>query len=117
MSLLFLFLEPDRPHGTLLAGYFSKVFVNFSQISDNTTLMNIMIGYFICAWLVDLLIGLKLPYSQWSLQHHPFLWIIYLKSGSEDDLLNLSLYAAFVFLAKLEEFNQILKLPVQSWIL
>ncbi|KAH8931595.1 hypothetical protein BDL97_19G030700 [Sphagnum fallax] len=25
MSLLFLFLEPDRPHGTLLAGYFSKV--------------------------------------------------------------------------------------------
>jgi hypothetical protein len=63
MSLLFLFLEPDRPHGTLLAGYFSKVFVNFSQISDNTTLMNIMIGYFICAWLVVLLIGLKLPYS------------------------------------------------------
>jgi hypothetical protein len=46
-----------------LAGYFSKVFVNFSQRSDNTTLMNIMIGYFICALLVDLLIGLKLPYS------------------------------------------------------
>jgi hypothetical protein len=52
---------------------------------------------------------------QWSLQHHPFLWIIYLKSGSEDNLLNISLYAAFVFLAKLEEVNQILKLPVQSW--
>ncbi|MCO5565050.1 hypothetical protein L7F22_018721 [Adiantum nelumboides] len=27
MELLFSFLEPDRPHGTLLAGYFSKVVI------------------------------------------------------------------------------------------
>ncbi|KAL2652053.1 hypothetical protein R1flu_020181 [Riccia fluitans] len=27
MNLLFSFLEPDRPHGTLLAGYFSKVVI------------------------------------------------------------------------------------------
>eukprot|EP00250_Pteridium_aquilinum_P014961 c22305_g3_i1 orf=689-3370(+) len=27
MGLLFSFLEPDRPHGTLLAGYFSKVVI------------------------------------------------------------------------------------------
>jgi hypothetical protein len=26
MNFLFSFLEPNRPHGTLLAGYFSKVF-------------------------------------------------------------------------------------------
>lgn len=27
MNYLFSFLEPDRPHGTLLAGYFSKVVI------------------------------------------------------------------------------------------
>ncbi len=66
--------------------------------------------------MVDLLIGLKLPYSH-AVVFTASSIFVHLKSGSEDDLLNLSLYAAFVFLAKLEEFNQILKLPVQSWIL
>lgn len=27
MNLLFSFLEPEHPHSTLLAGYFSKVFI------------------------------------------------------------------------------------------
>ncbi|XP_077252908.1 uncharacterized protein LOC143892288 isoform X2 [Tasmannia lanceolata] len=31
MNLLFFFLEPNRPHGTLLAGYFSKVVVCLMQ--------------------------------------------------------------------------------------
>lgn len=35
MDLLFSFLEPNRPHSALLAGYFSKVCDNFSyELAD-----------------------------------------------------------------------------------
>ncbi|XP_040991874.1 serine/threonine-protein phosphatase 6 regulatory subunit 2-like isoform X2 [Juglans microcarpa x Juglans regia] len=39
MNLLFSFLEPNRPHGTLLAGYFSKVVVCL-MIRKTVPLMN-----------------------------------------------------------------------------
>ncbi|KAL0305428.1 UNVERIFIED_CONTAM: Serine/threonine-protein phosphatase 6 regulatory subunit [Sesamum radiatum] len=43
MDLLFSFLDPERPHGTLLAGYFSKVVVCL-LLRKTTPLMNYIRG-------------------------------------------------------------------------
>ncbi|EYU43237.1 hypothetical protein ABFS82_08G126700 [Erythranthe guttata] len=55
MDLLFSFLDPERPHSTLLAGYFSKVFVCL-LLRKTTPLMNyIQAHQDIITKLVDLI--------------------------------------------------------------
>uniref|UniRef100_A0A0D6QWY1 Uncharacterized protein n=1 Tax=Araucaria cunninghamii TaxID=56994 RepID=A0A0D6QWY1_ARACU len=55
MSLLFSFLEPDRPHRTLLAGYFSKVVVSLLLRKKIATMRYIQAHQEILGKLINLI--------------------------------------------------------------
>ncbi|KAH7292030.1 hypothetical protein KP509_29G048200 [Ceratopteris richardii] len=55
MGLLFSFLEPDRPHGTLLAGYFSKVVVCLLRQKMDSVKKYLQVHHGIFKKLVDLI--------------------------------------------------------------
>lgn len=62
MNLLFSFLEPNRPHSALLAGYFSKVFFYMILVTFCPTCSSLKTGVLIHFFCVATL-GCCMPYD------------------------------------------------------